>query len=179
MPWRSVETLAGACELTALWLEGRSTYLPMYLDDKPAEETAGMTTELAAINRFGLMTDCSQPGIAVSSGEGQRAFVTGFCGEEVADRLLAGLATSDLVILTFAPGQIGEGSIPVSLDGTDPFTWLGRSHDFWDDSVFEMFGKETSPAFAQVLKESGQVHIFDPVWGRNDLLLPAILRTLA
>jgi len=178
LPWRSVRNLADACELTALWLEGRSTYLPMYLDDKPADETAGTVTELAAINRLGFMTDCSQPGAAISSGGGQRAFVTGFCDEQVADRLLAGLAETDLVILTFAPGQVGEGSIPVSLDGEEPFTWLGRSNDFWEDAVVETFAEETNPAFAQVLKESGQVHIFDPIWGRNDVLLPAILRAL-
>ncbi|MFF1382228.1 DUF6919 domain-containing protein [Arthrobacter sp. NPDC058288] len=82
--WRNRTTLEGACELTPRWLEGSLRYVPGYAAPQYAGENGPMSEALAAINRLGFLTDDSQPGSEMSSGHGQRAFVTGRCTEQSA-----------------------------------------------------------------------------------------------
>src|SRR6266536_3121043 len=61
--WMSATSLAELGELTALWLEGEIGQAPTNLGP-PAGETAELIPVLAAVNRAGLVTDCSQPGMS-------------------------------------------------------------------------------------------------------------------
>jgi hypothetical protein len=74
--WGAARSLAGLGELTAQWLEGAIDSVPGYCGG-PAEETRGLVPVLAAANRAGFVTDCSQPG-GRGPGWEQRAAVSGF-----------------------------------------------------------------------------------------------------
>jgi hypothetical protein len=175
LPWRSVSSLAQAGELTARWLEGRSTFVPMYADTAPDEETRPLVGSLAAINRSGFWTDQSQPGVPLSATYPQRAFVSGYCDEGMADSLLNKLSRTDIVVVSYGVGAVGESSIPVTLCEGKPCTWLGRSPDLFDEETFDFYAFESNPAFVEAIRDAQHLQIFDPVWGREDLLFTAIL----
>ena len=179
VPWRTASSLADGAELTALWLEGRSTYLPMYADDKPAEETQPWVAALASINRAGFVTDGSQPGVPLSDAYPQRAFLTGYCDESTADRLDRALARTELVVVTFGSGALGEASIPVTLHNGQPCTWLGRTDDLLDPEQFEFSASESNPVYVEALRNATHLQLFDPVWGRPDYLFQSTLTALA
>lgn len=79
--WRDADSLAAIGELTARWLEGTLAYQPEDFSTEPAPETRPVVPVLAALNRAGYVTTNSQPGAALRTGSGQRAFVTGHCDE--------------------------------------------------------------------------------------------------
>lgn len=66
--WQAARSLQDLAEQTARWLEGSSTYLPTYGAPGPDRETAPLSGVLAQINRLGLMTDVSQPGVPLFEG---------------------------------------------------------------------------------------------------------------
>ena len=61
--WRQATTLAAAGELTARWLEGHSEYQAATFTVRYDDETEPIAAELAALNRNGLFTKESQPGL--------------------------------------------------------------------------------------------------------------------
>ena len=79
--WKEARTLTGLGELTALWLEGAITYQPGYIGG-PSSETLPLISHLAAYNRAGMFTTCSQPATESPTGA-QRAWVSAFCDEVV------------------------------------------------------------------------------------------------
>jgi hypothetical protein len=172
--WRNARTLKEAQELTAQWLEGRIHYLPMYLDASFAPETAPIAGDLAALNRAGFLTTDSQPGNQEDDGSAQRQYVTGFCQDAVLDALMLISTSTDLVVISHHHLASNHASIPVSTDGGEPFTWLGRQegdHEGWE--------REANAYLSSELAQAWYVEIFDPVWGRNELLLPTVLKALA
>lgn len=169
LAWRKCFNFETACELTAEWLEGRRHYQPGYMAAQPAPETGPITQPLADINRRGFMTTESQPGEMISDGQGQRAYVTGLCSEETAGLLSAILAGSELVSIWFPPGSGGTGQVCVTIDDHKEVTHLGRSGG--SQSRFEEYRHETNESLARMLTDLWELHIFDPVWGRNSKLL--------
>ncbi|WP_458116951.1 DUF6919 domain-containing protein [Arthrobacter sp. D2-10] len=164
--WQQCKTFEGACELTALWLEGRSHYLPGYMAAGPATETGPISESLAAINRLGFLTEDSQPGL-----RDQRAYVTGYVQEYTMGMLSRILSNSELVMICFPPGTTGESQICVSLDGKTEFTWLGRFGGASD--LKDTYGSLNDALWLDLSRCWG-LQIFDPVWGRNARLLPAL-----
>jgi hypothetical protein len=57
-------------------------------------------------------------------------------------------------------------------------TVLGSSENPVDDEQISDWADETNDALALLLADSWYVEILDPVWGRNDVLLPAVLGAL-
>ncbi|MFR0358639.1 DUF6919 domain-containing protein [Streptomyces sediminimaris] len=165
--WRTAHTLEDLGELTAQWLEGRITHLPGYYADGPDEETTSLVPHLAEANRNGYVTDFSQPGLTYPGGDAQRAAVSGFCTEDVADRIGAAVLLTDLVAIVTPPGSSNPTQIPVTTDDGEAFTWVGGGMD--DGSIDDMYGDDC-PDAVEALKAAWQVDIFDPVWGRQDLL---------
>jgi hypothetical protein len=170
--WSDVEDLAGIGGLMARWLEGDLTYQPAYYGSAPDEETAELVPVLAALNRAGFVTEFSQPGIALANGSAQRAAGGGFCDDAMLLNLMAATFGTDLVMLRFASGDTGEGSVVVTLDEREEYTFLGRAEG--PDDLEYGYGEDLSPAALAALIGAWQVHLFDPVWGRNDLLWPLL-----
>jgi hypothetical protein len=174
--WSAVDSFDAFGAATADWLEGRRGYLPTYAEASPAEETSDLVEDLAAINRLGFATDGSQPGVPLDAERsGQRAYVTGYCDEHTAGLITSGLSTTELVVLHFAPEALGEGQVVVTLDQGQEFTWLG-----WADAAGAagLYAERAGSSLAALVQSAWELHIFDPVWGRNDQLLPTIRRVL-
>ena len=176
--WRQAGTIPAAGELTARWLEGRSEYQPGTFAPSFDDETAAIAGELAELNRSGLFTKESQPGV-LGEGHSQRAYVTGFCSVESAAELLALSGRTDLVTVAHAPGEASQSSIPVTLQDGDVATVLGSSEGPAGEEQLRDWSEEANDTLALLLAESWYVEVFDPVWGRNGVLLPAVLKTLA
>ncbi|ACL38047.1 conserved hypothetical protein [Pseudarthrobacter chlorophenolicus A6] len=175
--WRQATTLEGAGELTARWLEGGSSYQPGHFAPGYDDETNPIAATLAELNRNGLFTRESQPGILGGAGA-QRQYVTGFCSGAAAGELLALSTRTELVTIAHAPGEASSAAIPVTLDGTEVVTVLGSSENPVNEEQIKAWADETNDSLALLLADSWYVEILDPVWGRNDVLLPAVLGAL-
>ncbi|QHK20929.1 hypothetical protein GU243_15765 [Pseudarthrobacter psychrotolerans] len=175
--WRQAITLAAAGELTARWLEGKSEYQAATFTVSYDAETEPIAAELSALNRSGLFTKESQPGLRTEN-SAQRQYVTGFCSAEAAVELLALSTRTELVTVAHAPGEASSAAIPVTLDGDDVVTVLGSSETPLEEEQIRDWANETNETLALLLADSWYVEILDPVWGRNDVLLPAVLAAL-
>jgi hypothetical protein len=176
--WRQAGTIPAAGELTARWLEGRSEYQPGTFAPSFDDETKSIAAELAQVNRNGLFTKESQPGV-LAEGLSQRAYVTGFCSVESAAALLELSGRTDLVTVAHAPGEASQSSIPVTLQDGEVATVLGSSEGPTGEEQLRDWSREANETLALLLAESWYVEIFDPVWGRNGVLMPAVLQALA
>ena len=175
--WRQATTLDAAGELTARWLEGKSAYQPATFTARYDDETESIAVELAALNRSGLFTKESQPGLRTEV-MAQRQYVTGFCSAETAAGLLALSTRSELVTVAHAPGEASSASIPVTLDGGEVVTVLGSSENPVTEDQIRDWAEETNESLALLLADSWYVEILDPAWGRDNVLLPAVLKAL-
>jgi hypothetical protein len=176
--WRQAGTILAAGELTARWLEGRSQYQPGTFTPGIDDETKSIAGELAELNRTGLFTKESQPGV-LAEGHSQRAYVTGFCTAESAAALLALSGRTDLVTVAHAPGEVSQASIPVTVQDGEVATVLGSSEGPTGEEQLRDWSAEANDTLALLLADSWYVEVFDPVWGRNGVLLPAVLTALA
>ena len=175
--WRQATTLEAAGELTARWLEGGSSYQPGHLAAEFDDETRPIATALAELNRNGLFTKESQPGI-LADAAAQREYVTGFCSAATARHLLALSGRTELVTVAHAPGEASSAAIPVTLAGAEITTVLGSSENPVDEVQIRDWAEETNESLALLLADSWYVEILDPVWGRSGVLLPAVLQAL-
>jgi hypothetical protein len=175
--WRQATTLDAAGELTARWLEGKSEYQAATFTPRCDDETESVAVELAALNRSGLFTKESQPGLQ-SKDTAQRQYVTGFCSAETAADLLALSTRSELVAVAHAPGEASSASIPVTLDGGEVVTVLGSSENPVTEEQIRDWAAETNESLALLLADSWYVELLDPEWGRNHVLLPAVFAAL-
>lgn len=168
--WADARTLSDIGELTARWLEGGITYHPAYGAPCPDSETAELIPVLAAVNRAGFVTDESQPGFPLDDKSGQRAYVTGFCSQGFVDvaRVAATVSGTDLVVLAFVPGTESGPQVVVTVDDGAEFTWLGHPVDAVN--IDHLYGDDLAADGVAALRAAWQVHMFDPLWGRNELL---------
>ena len=109
----------------------------------------------------------------------QRQYVTGFCTAESAAELLALSTRSELVTVAHAPGESSNAAIPVTVDGGEVVTVLGSSENQVTEEQIQDWAGETNDALALLLADSWYVEILDPAWGRDDVLLPAVLGALS
>jgi uncharacterized protein DUF6919 len=187
--WFRASSLRSLGLLTADWIEGKNLYLPAYCATCPDPETRPLIPTLAAANRAGLVTNCSQPGRGPAPGYNGRlwrqlAAVSGFCDERTAASLneaFAGHAAQDgLYVYIWGPDRKprrkrGEYEIPATVhaDAHDPA-------DEWLSTVFgpplsrrevrSIYRGDLSRAAVKTLQGAWQVTIADTEYGRNDRL---------
>ncbi|MGZ4663223.1 MAG: DUF6919 domain-containing protein, partial [Arthrobacter sp.] len=159
------------------WLEARSEYQPGTFAPGFDEETREIAGQLAELNRNGFFTKESQPGLR-AHGNAQRAYVTGFCSPASASALLQLSSRTELVTVAHAPGEPSRASIPVTVHQDEVVTVLGTSENPIESAQLSDWSSEANEGLALVLADSWYVEIFDPVWGRNTALLPAVLEGL-
>lgn len=191
--WFRASTLRALGLLTADWLEGRNLYLPAYGATCPDPETRDLIPALAAANRAGYVTNCSQPGHDPTLGYNGRmwrqlAAVSGFCDERTAASLIDTFAPhagpDGLYLYAFTPGRRphnrrGRFEIPATVhaDPDDPA-------DEWLMTVFgpplsrravrSIYRGDLPKAAIKALCCAWQVTIADTRYGRNDLLWPLL-----
>jgi hypothetical protein len=170
--WSEVDDLAGIGGLTARWLEGDITYRPARDGRAPGGETAELVPVLAALNRAGFVTDFSQTALPLHAGSARRAAVGGFCDMRMRLDLARAIATTDVVALWFPPAVKSVAQVVVTLDAGKEVTWLGTATA--PDAIEYSYGEDLSLDGLEALIDAWQVQLFDPVWGRGDVLWPLL-----
>ncbi|MFD4392599.1 DUF6919 domain-containing protein [Streptomyces sp. NPDC058495] len=174
-PWRTARSIPDLGRFMALWLEGRLPQWPGYGAEFGYEEsgTGHLVAPLAAANRSGFLTTLSQPAADGRGADGahwrQRAFVSGTV--RARSPLLARLPALEREGLTVIVGRPPE---PVALTDRDgePTLVLGPWRPGRDHLAHEWAG--TGRRALRELRRGTTVHVFDPVWGRDDRLWPAL-----
>ena len=166
LSWETAKSLKDLGELTARWLEGADIEHPCYHGGGPDPETSPLVPDLVELNRSAFVTECSQPGQPMTNGSGQRAFVEGFCREDVARQVAALGLWTDLIVIAFPPEFEEERPIPVTIDNYRPNTWGGRH----SSEVFKPYTQACGAEAVEELRSSWTVHVIDPQWGRDRYL---------
>ena len=172
----AARTLADVGCLVAEWLEGRRTWSPTYYGTGPDPETAPHIVEaVARVNRAGWVTASSQPGLSAGTLH-QRAYVEGLVDSWIAS--YAEHLAIDTELVTVHVGRAPTRpddlvSIPVTAVDGRGHTWLGRwdAHD--DDALLDA---PLHPDAVAAVRAADALQVFDPVWGRDDLLWPWLRR---
>lgn len=201
--WYEATDLVELGRLMVEWLEGSLFSRPAYTPGEWADrETNELMDALIAANLAGFLTDNSQPGMTHAYGKDldgcdchtpgvgwvyeQRAAVSGFADEVTALRL-AELARKYHLEYVAQQAVLGDDAkyhlaLPVSrnrYEGNDSIT-----------AVTTVFGAQIpasdlqqawdvcSPEARGALTRAWQVTIVDPVWGRDDEQLWAVLSEL-
>ncbi len=169
--WGDAVTLSQLGELIADWLEGRIR-VPIY-GGGPDTETEALVPVLAHLNRSGFVTETSQPG-QLDGDWAQRAVVSGYCDQEVAERLASISVRGDLIVISQPAGTDATFQLPVTRTNNLTFTIICGDYatsrpndDLWP-------WPDLPPTMRAVLRGTWHVAICDPVWGRNDVLWPAL-----
>ncbi|MEU3189495.1 hypothetical protein ABZ686_02370 [Streptomyces sp. NPDC006992] len=172
--WRSATTLAELGDLMAQWLEGRIASQPGYQPNcGPDEETEPFVGLLAAANRLGWVTTCSQPGVAETGWDGawweQRAAVEGFVpadGHLLRRLAAAAEAAGLLAVIHDRLDTPGTGAVPVTTRNGEIVTGFGGALSSRDlHSIWHRFPGAAAAAAAAV-----QFTLIDPDWGPSHRL---------
>ncbi len=183
LDWSGTRTLADLGDLTARYLEGEADEAPTHCGP-PDPETKKIASRLAALNRAGLVTYCSQPGLADEWGR-QRAFVDGFCTAETLLSLVrAACHRPEFQLLAHEPGSRpprrgspqAEAVVTEGRDGR-AYTSVGGWLPPRDVRRFYRQAGCRREAVA-VLTACWQVTAYDPEWGRADLLWDTLAAAL-
>jgi len=181
--WASARTLADLGNLTALWLEGEIASQPAYAAGcGPAPETERLIPVLAACNRAGFVTNCSQPGYWGDGTWDQRAAVEGSATPEVLGRILRETDGTGLIVTAQRASRWCTGYSRAYV-----VTWCqGRAYTSFGARLSRRHIRDPHvgygichPAAVSALCSALQVTVIDPQWGRNDLLWPALERFAA
>ena len=171
--WGEPQSFGELCELMACFLEGEGEEAPGC--GSVEEETKPLIPYLAAFNRAGFLTTCSQPG-ELSPGWRQRAFVDGFALEETARRIARLALFTDLHIVVAPPGySAGSHQTPVIVRDFMPHGWSG----FTSFEKIEFFAEECRSVAVAELRSAWSVSVVDLVWGRLEYLWEKLSEPLA
>lgn len=170
--WREAQSFEQLCELNARFIEGDIDFSPTSGVSSLDSESEPLVPYLAALNRAGILTTCSQPG-EDSGHSKQRAYLDGMARKETALRLHRLSMCSDLYIMTAEPGHYNGCMMPITIDVFRPHSWGGAA--ILDDAtgIFtEVLGFEghCSQSAIQELRETWEVCVIDLCWGRSDYL---------
>lgn len=177
--WRGAHGLAELGALTARWLDGELPTQPHH-DGPPDPETIALVPVLAGLNRSGFVTSGSQPGLPPGPGFdnaiwAQRAAVEGFADSDLVRRLEAWLPDGLVLIVHSPDGGYHSPGLTVTTRAGQPYTMFGG---YLEPRLIRWLYSDCNKATQSALVDAHQVTIVDPVWGRNDVLWPA-LQTLA
>jgi hypothetical protein len=174
--WRQAQTLADVGELTARWLEGELGSQPGYSSpvDVDENDVPGLTADLAALNRAGIVTTGSQAGYDGPGYDGahwqQRAAVSVLADEATAANLREQFADRDGVVVqdrTSVNLPWRPDRLTVTTRDGYPMTDFGTREPTADRAA-------ASPGAADAIRNAEQLVIYDEEWGRNDRLWPAL-----
>ncbi|MFC8009133.1 DUF6919 domain-containing protein [Streptomyces cinereoruber] len=174
--WRSAQTIGDLGRMMAGWLEGRIPARPGYYDTRPDTETNPLIPTLARLNRAGIVTVDSQPGLEGRGYDGahwrQKAYVEAYIDDRgpllqqilrAADAAGMGTIRANRPPSTPVPFTDRDGQPTAGITVRYPRNQLARE--------WEGIGRR---AFRDLRAHGVHLVIYDPVWGRNDRLWPAL-----
>lgn len=179
-PWRDARSIADLGQNMALWLEGRGPDWPGYFGQFGQEETDGarhLIPVLAAANRAGYVTTCSQPAcdeVARGSRWRQRAWVEGVIDNR--SPLLGRLQSLERQGFTVVRGWPRSGYELTTRDG-EPTTSIGGFRMRRNEVTREWRGVGRH-AIADLKQNGVRIHLIDMTWGRDDRLWPALTHAI-
>lgn len=178
-PWKKATSVAELGHLMADWLEGRIRTAPLIVgEDGPDDETRHLIPILAACNRAGYVTTCSQPGQCPERGyDGriwrQRAAVDGWVSDRrLLDRICTHAKRNGITVIAHRPGVKFHEGVPVTDADGEPYTWFARTDGHRNQIAYEWNG--VGGRAVRELRRSTYLTLIDPVWGRDDRLWPAL-----
>lgn len=171
--YREAKTFDELCRLRARLIEEENGFLE--------DESTPLIPYLAALNRAGLLTTCSQPGEDWGHSK-QRAFVDGLAMKDTAQRIERLSLCSDLYIMTTEPGRNDGCMMPVTIDLFRPHTWAGAASLDETTGVFtevlQLEEESCSESAMLELHEAWEVCVIDLCWGRKDYLWSVLCNEL-
>lgn len=176
--WKDARTVADLGQAMADWLEGRIPNSPVEIDSGIYDETRHLVPTLAACNRAGLVTTCSQPGHPPTRGHDgrtyrQRAAVAGWIADtRLLDRIRTAAKQAGITVLAHRPGTQFHEGITVTEANGEPCTWFGRTMGHRKQIEYEWPG--TGRHAIRELRTSVQLTLIDPEWGRDNRLWPML-----
>lgn len=180
--WAATRTIEDHARLVVAWLNGAHRFLPGYAGP-PAPETLLIRDALISINRGGLVTFGSQPGLRSAEVE-QRAFLDAYGSPETVRGVARAAAAAGLWVDTDGAGPgvrtMPSDRVPVTFDTAtaEAFTtaglWLPRD-DFpvWDPEAVRWH-----PESRSAWESAALIVVVDPVLGRNDMLWSVVVSAL-
>lgn len=167
--WGRAASLEDVGELTARWLEGGLDHHPLQFGGGPDSETGPLRETLAAANRRGFVTECSQPGVPTDgAGSAQRAAVQGRARETLARRIGALGLRTDLLVFVFPAGDYRHGyQVPITVEEFRPFSWMGG---YFGHEEIEPYAEDCASEAMADLAAAWAVKVIDPRWGREAYL---------
>lgn len=144
----------------------------------PDPETASIAPVLVELNRSGFVTDFSQPG-ELDEHWAQRAAASGYCEEATAERLASISVRGDLVVVSEPPGVDNQFQLPITREESYAYTILPGAHGATGADDDEWPWPGLNLRMRAVLLDTWCVSACDPVWGRNDLLWPALAAAMS
>lgn len=179
--WRQATTLTEIGELTARYLAGEADEHPLHAGP-PADETREILEPLTVLNRVGLVTVMSQPARNNPNWK-QRTAVIGYCDWTVHARLILACNSAGLDSIVVGPPSRPRWrpgfceDVPITLSGGRPHTRVGAVESV--AGLRRDWGPVLSSAALDALLDSFEVHIWDPVWGRDRLLWDTLTKAIA
>ena len=170
--WDEVESFDEVRLLTEMYITGEIKFLPGYVSENLAEESATLIPHLAGYNRAGFLTTTSQPGMHIGL-DRQRAFVDGYAKQDVTQQIEHLGLIHDLHVVALPPGESGGFETAVSLKDGLPTTWTGAS--FWNKDLeqweeMEVFIPHCKSEAIDELRKCWYVCAIDMNWGREKYL---------
>ena len=170
--WREAKSFEELCELNAQFIEGELDFSPTYGASSLDSESEALVPYLAALNRAGILTTCSQPGEDNGYSK-QRAYLDGLALKDTALRLDRLSMCSDLYIMTTEPGRYKGCMMPITIDVFRPHSWGGAASLDDETGIFsEVLGFEEhcSKSAMLELREAWEICVIDLCWGRDRYL---------
>lgn len=166
--WYNARTLEDVGELTAQWLEGTIRLQAADSATEPAAETRELIPYLARYNRAGYVTDRSQPARELRDGNGQSAYVSGFCAPEIVHKIRKACKGTDILLLPTADCRQGFFfDFEITRVKGRAVTWAGA---VMTPADLDLYYGPVCPNALDALKAAWQLKIVDIHWGRADVL---------
>lgn len=159
--WRTVSSMDDMGALVIRWLDGKDRFLPWHAGP-PDEETAEISEYLRVLNRHGVVTTNSQPGVPLGiHGWQQRAWVHLLASPETARALVSAADEAGLIGICAGLRALPAQRIPITMR---PGGRVNSSTTGAHEELFLVGGSRN------LVESAWDVALIDPVWGRKDYL---------
>lgn len=174
--WRAARSFDELCELGARFVAGDLASFPGWGHACLDLESEDLAPLLAALNRSGLLTLCSQPGLRepVRALE-QRAFVSGFASDRAVRAVSAYAFAAGIRACVQRPGEPPRGEVALTSVAGVPRVVTG--HDPFPAEL-ACFEDLIRPELLAELAHRPFLTLWDERWGRNDALWTGLANCL-